>query len=401
MEDYTYLSDIKWKSANSGWRTIQKDKSIEENPIRLTDENGNEVEYEKGIGTHSTSTIVYDLTDKDYSYFTSYVGVDREMKNSTAASLEFKVYVDGVLKYESGLMRATDTQKYIELNIDGAKELKLVVTDGRDGNAADHASFGDAKLYTIKDEDADYTSLEELVLSVNEYDKYLYTFESFEVLEEVLNKANAILEDRISSQLEVNQILEELNKAIENLELDLELNNIVNIKDKYLKASIKSELKLSNDNITVGDMKKLTKLDVQGAESLDGLQYAKNLESLNIEYNEIKNLSPLKDLKKLTNLNANNQIISAGMLNKKDNKIIIDYDIINRKGEKLLPTKIIVRNNKTSQETDLNVDECLDENGIVSFNTTNFDKGIYSVYLVYEDTNDNYLAQALFMFNNI
>ena len=401
MEDYTYLSDIEWKSANSGWRTIQKDKSIEENPIRLTDENGNEVEYEKGIGTHSTSTIVYDLTDKDYSYFTSYVGVDREMKNSTAASLEFKVYVDGVLKYESGLMRATDAQKYIELNIDGAKELKLVVTDGRDGNAADHASFGDAKLYTIKDEDADYTSLEELVLSVNEYDKYLYTFESFEVLEEVLNKANAILEDRISSQLEVNQILEELNKAIENLELDLELNNIVNIKDKYLKASIKSELKLSNDNITVGDMKKLTKLDVQGAESLDGLQYAKNLESLNIEYNEIKNLSPLKDLKKLTNLNANNQIISAGMLNKKDNKIIIDYDIINRKGEKLLPTKIIVRNNKTSQETDLNVDECLDENGIVSFNTTNFDKGIYSVYLVYEDTNDNYLAQALFMFNNI
>ena len=401
MEDYTYLSDIEWKSANSGWRTIQKDKSIEENPIRLTDENGNEVEYEKGIGTHSTSTIVYDLTDKDYSYFTSYVGVDREMKNSTAASLEFKVYVDGVLKYESGLMRATDAQKYIELDINGAKELKLVATDGRDGNAADHASFGDAKLYTIKDEDADYTSLEELVLSVNEYDKYLYTFESFEVLEEVLNKANAILEDRISSQLEVNQILEELNKAIENLELDLELNNIVNIKDKYLKASIKSELKLSNDNITVGDMKKLTKLDVQGAESLDGLQYAKNLESLNIEYNEIKNLSPLKDLKKLTNLNANNQIISAGMLNKKDNKIIIDYDIINRKGEKLLPTKIIVRNNKTSQETDLNVDECLDENGIVSFNTTNFDKGIYSVYLVYEDTNDNYLAQALFMFNNI
>lgn len=401
MEDYTYLSDIEWKSANSGWRTIQKDKSIEENPLRLTDEEGNMVEYEKGIGTHSTSTIVYDLTDKDYSYFTSYVGVDREMKNSTAASLEFKVYVDGELKYESGLMKSTDAQKYIELDINGAKELKLVATDGRDGNAADHASFGDAKLYTIKDEDADYTSLEELVLSVNEYDKYLYTFESFEVLEEVLNKANAILEDRISSQLEVNQILEELNKAIENLELDLELNNIVNIKDKYLNASIKSELKLSNDNITVGDMKKLTKLDVQGAESLDGLQYAKNLESLNIEYNEIKNLSPLKDLKKLTNLNANNQIISAGMLNKKDNKIIIDYDIINRKGEKLLPTKIIVRNNKTSQETDLNVDECLDENGIVSFNTTNFDKGIYSVYLVYEDTNDNYLAQALFMFNNI
>ena len=91
--------------------------------------------------------------------------------------------------------------------------------------------------------------------------------------------------------------------------------------------------------------------------------------------------------------------IQSGILVLKS--LFIDYDIINRKCEKLSPTKIIVRNNKTSQETDLNVDECLDENGIVSFNTTNFDKGIYSVYLVYEDTNDNYLAQALFMFNNI
>ena len=60
MEDYTYLSDIKWKSANSGWRTIQKDKSIEENPIRLTDENGNEVEYEKALYGDDIMIVPFD-----------------------------------------------------------------------------------------------------------------------------------------------------------------------------------------------------------------------------------------------------------------------------------------------------------------------------------------------------
>ena len=57
-------------------------------------------------------------------------------------------------------------------------------------------------------------------------------------------------------------------------------------------------------------------------------------------------------------------------------------------------------NNKTLNDTTLNIEECLDEKGMISFDATNFDENVYSVYLGYEDTNDNYLAQVLFMFDN-
>ena len=44
-------------------------------------------------------------------------------------------------------------------------------------------------------------------------------------------------------------------------------------------------------------MRKLTSLKLSEVTSLEGLQHAINLESLNIEYNEIRDLSPLKILK--------------------------------------------------------------------------------------------------------
>ena len=52
-------------------------------------------------------------------------------------------------------------------------------------------------------------------------------------------------------------------------------------------------------------MRKLVSLNLSQVESLEGLQYAINLQSLNIQYNEIRDLSPLKNLKKLTDLKAN------------------------------------------------------------------------------------------------
>ena len=325
MDDYEYLTEYDWKSTQNSYKTPNIDKSISENVLRLTDKNNQEISYERGIGAHSTSTIIYDLSDKDYAYFTSYVGVDRAMFG-TVGSVVFQVYVDGEKKFDSGLMNSRDLQKYVEVDINEAKELKLVVTDGGNGQGSDHATWADTKLHFANEE--------------------------------------------------------------------------VNIKDKYLKSSIKKELNLTSDAITVVDMQKLTKLTVQGAESLEGLQYAKNLESLNIEYNEISDLSPLKNLKKLTDLKANPQIISAGEIVKKDNKVRIDYDVLNRNGEKLSPTDIVVRNNKTLEDTTLNVEDCLDEKGIISFDTTNFDAYVHSVYLKYEDINDDYLAQVLFMFNN-
>lgn len=400
MNDYSYLTDYDWNAAQYNYTVPKKDISISGNTLRLTDENGEEVSFERGVGAHSTSTITYDLTDKDYVYFSSYVGVDRGMYN-TVGSVSFEVYIDGEKKFDSGLMTSKEPMKYLEVDINGAKELKLVVTDGGNGNGSDHGTWGDSKLHFAKDAQGNYEELESLVNEVKNYEQDIYSEESFKVLQEALKKAEEMLADKISIQDEIKLMVDELKISISNLEERVDLNEIITIKDKSLKDSIKRELKLSSDNITIGDMYKLTRLSVVGSwiSSLEGLQYAKNLEELDISYNEIKDLSPLKNLKKLTNLNGNPQIITEGMLYAKDNTITLDYRVLNRNGERLKPREIIIRSNKTFEVVDLTLEELVDENGVIFFDVSNLDKAVYSMYIVYADKVDNFLSQSLYMFD--
>lgn len=400
MNDYRYLTDYDWTSTKNSYANPKKDISNGNNTLRLTNENGKEVSFERGIGAHSNSTITYDLTDKDYSYFSSYVGVDREMFG-TVGSVTFEVYVDGEKKFDSKLMKSKDPMKYLEVDINGAKELKLVVTDGGNGIGSDHATWGDAKLHFVNEIQSDYEELETVVETAKTYEKDKYTEKSFEVLEEALKKAEAILRDKVSSQDEIDSTILELNGAISNLEENVDINQVITIKDEALKNSIKETLNLSSDDITLGNMDELTELSCSDKwiSSLEGLEYAKNLELLDVSNNQIKDLSPLKNLKKLTNLNANPQVITEGMLYAKDNKITLDYKVLNRNGEKLKPKEIIIRSNRSNEAIDLSLDKLVDENGVISFDISDFDKYFHSMYVIYEDKEDNFLTQSLYMFN--
>ena len=402
MNDYTYLTEYDWKSTKNSYTAPKKDISISGKTLRLTDENGQEVSYEKGIGAHSTSTIVYDLSDKNYAYFSSYVGVDRQMYG-TVGSVSFEVWVDDEKKFDSGLMNSRDSKKYVEVDINGAKELKLVVTDGGNGNGSDHATWGDAKLHFANNEGMEIhtAQLDELIDNVNSLNKDIYTEESYNNLKVVLDEVNAELANGYTQE-EVNNLFIKLNEVYEKLEEAVDLSEVIEIPDSYLKNAIKSALNISSDDITIGDMYKLTELNVAGygISSLEGLEYAKNLETLNLDYNAIKDLSKLKDLEKLSNLQAMHQNIVGGTIKKQDNKVTIEFDAINKKGEKLNLTQIIVRNNKTLEDTSLNIEECTDENGVISFDTANFDKAFHTVYLEYEDKEDNYMAQVIYMFDN-
>ena len=173
-------------------------------------------------------------------------------------------------------------------------------------------------------------------------------------------------------------------------------NTLVEIKDKNLKLSIQQELGLPGE-IRLRDMKDLVSLSVKNVKSLDGLQYAINLKSLNIENNEIKDLSPLKNLKKLTNLKANPQMIYEDLVLAKDKNVSVDYNILNRNGDKLTPTSISIKDNRTWEYTNLNVKDCIDEDGKISFSTENFYSGIHTVYLTYEDKVDNYTTNITFI----
>ena len=402
MNDYTYLTEYDWKSTNNSYTAPRKNIGIGGNTLRLTNEKGQEVSYEKGIGAHSTSTIVYDLSDKNYAYFSSYVGVDRQMYG-TVGSVSFEVWVDGEKKFDSELMNSRDSQKYVEVDINGAKELKLVVTDGGNGNGSDHGVWGNAKLHFANNEGIEINTaqLGELIANINSLNKESYTEESYNNLKVVLDEVNAELANGYTQE-EVDNLFDKLNEAYGKLEEAVNLSQVVEIPDSYLKNAIKSALNISSDNITIGDMYELTELEAigYGISNLEGLQYAKNLETLNLDYNEIKDLSKLKNLEKLSNLQAMYQYIVGGTLNKQDNRLTIEFDAIDKNGEKLNPTQIIVRNNKTLEDTTLNIEECIDENGVISFETTDFDAFMHTVYVGYEDTENNYIAQVMYMFDN-
>jgi chitodextrinase len=136
----TYLSDLTWSSATTGWGNVQKDKSNEQRTITL-----NGTTYAKGIGTHANSEIFYNLNG-NYYRFQSDVGVDDEVLAINNGTVTFEVWLDGVKAYESGVMNADTATKSIDLNVTGVNVLKLVVGDAGDGTGYDHADWAGARL---------------------------------------------------------------------------------------------------------------------------------------------------------------------------------------------------------------------------------------------------------------
>ena len=82
----------------------------------------------------------------------------------------------------------------------------------------------------------------------------------------------------------------------------------VDIPDATLKAAIIDTLELSSSQITQDDMKQLTELETpvndpaKKITSIEGLQYATNLKTLDLDYNKITDFSPIANLTKLETL---------------------------------------------------------------------------------------------------
>ncbi|WP_277584904.1 NPCBM/NEW2 domain-containing protein [Psychrobacillus antarcticus] len=381
MEDYEYLSNYDWKSTQNSYTTPIKDKATSKNSLRLTNEDGSEVVYEKGIGAHSNSTIVYDLKDKDASYFSSFVGVDRQMYNSIG-SVVFQVYVDGVKQFDSGLMTSKVPQKFIEVNLAGAKELKLVVTDGGNGNGSDHATWGNAKLHYAN---ADRVYTADLVSVLEAAEAMVigeYTEASVRDLQTAIEKAKKVLANTNAIQIEVDEALEVLEVAKAGL-IKVDLTQVITIKENYLSNSIKSVLGLKGD-ITLGDMYKLTNLTIesQRVRSLEGLEYAKNLESLSIKGNEITDFSPLKELSNLTKLIVDTQFVEMGAI--KGSVVEVENIVIGLNGKKVKPYLVAYSHtiNQEMKEVDVNGLDDHPEEFIVDL--SNEEKGLYWLAFSYE-----------------
>lgn len=102
------------------------------------------IAYPRGIGVHAPSDIRYNLSDACTGHFIADVGVDDSVGDQ--GSVVFQVFLDGVKAFDSGIMRGDDNRQPVNISLAGKNSLRLVVTDGGDGNTFDVANWGGARV---------------------------------------------------------------------------------------------------------------------------------------------------------------------------------------------------------------------------------------------------------------
>jgi alpha-galactosidase len=143
-EGSVYLSDLKPLSTRNGWGPVEFDQSNGETAAddgRVITIGG--VQYNKGLGVHAHSEVVYDIGGS-FATFAADVGVDDEV--GSRGSVVFQVWGDNVKLWESQRLDGSMGPQPVTVDISGVRMLKLVVTDGGDGNAYDHADWAGARL---------------------------------------------------------------------------------------------------------------------------------------------------------------------------------------------------------------------------------------------------------------
>ncbi len=146
-----YLDDLKAKTLTVGHGKPAIGKNNSGKPLKIDDK-----KYEKGLGVHAKSLAVYEIP-AGASRFVAVVGLDDSQKADERASVAFEVYGDvkemgeaPVLLGQSPVLSNKTIRAWafdLELNT-RFKELRLVVTDGGDGIAADHADWVNAGFVT-------------------------------------------------------------------------------------------------------------------------------------------------------------------------------------------------------------------------------------------------------------
>ncbi len=133
---YVDLSRI--SHVTSGWGKPQNNVSIGGTPLRI-----GSAEFDKGIGVHAPSEVVIPLKEQ-YRWVTFYAGVSADMTERGSVTVE--VWLDGKKLHDTGVMKIKEEPRYVSLQVEGGKELKIVSTDAGDGIAADHVNLCNLRL---------------------------------------------------------------------------------------------------------------------------------------------------------------------------------------------------------------------------------------------------------------
>jgi hypothetical protein len=101
--------------------------------------------FKNGIGVFARSLLEFSLNGQ-FKRFTASAGIDLVTKGK--GSVVFEVYLDGQKKWTSSVMTGLDEPAKIDLDVTGARRLRLIVNDGGDGNRFDAANWCNAELHT-------------------------------------------------------------------------------------------------------------------------------------------------------------------------------------------------------------------------------------------------------------
>jgi hypothetical protein len=144
-----YLSDLKpIKDTTEGYSDLAwpwaADQTVKRNPLRLVTSLGEET-FDKGLGTHPKTTLVYDLGGR-YRRFEAIVGLDAMTGRRGTAKVH--VLVDGQNQAIPGLEELTAVNGSVEINVDvtSAKELILQVDYGSGGDVQADVNWANARL---------------------------------------------------------------------------------------------------------------------------------------------------------------------------------------------------------------------------------------------------------------
>ena len=133
-----WLADLDLSGIEQDWGRPGKNQTVDGRPLSIGG-----VKFERGVGTHATSTFRLSLNGQA-ERFNARVGVDDEVDRN--GSVSFEINGDGKVLWESGVMRRGDQPKAVSVDLAGVKTLVLSVGDGGDDINYDHADWADAQI---------------------------------------------------------------------------------------------------------------------------------------------------------------------------------------------------------------------------------------------------------------
>ncbi|MBT7163553.1 MAG: hypothetical protein HN904_12290 [Victivallales bacterium] len=138
-----YLRKLQPTSVKPGWLPPGKKWAEMNGWVRLyADRSGKGSALKHGLYGESVSEITYAIPPGT-SWFAATVGFGNTKRD---ASVDFRVFVDGEKRFDSGLYRFGRRLLPVVVDVRDRKELKLVVTDGGDSIRNDYAWWGDARF---------------------------------------------------------------------------------------------------------------------------------------------------------------------------------------------------------------------------------------------------------------